>query len=181
MHQRRLVKGLAAAFGVMTALLTVLGLVANLAVLAVALMFGFLTYLFWAHASGRLMGRLYRSVEDRARTEEPGAGAGFGAGPREQWTGPRGGRRVSGSARQARRARGGVGRRGSRRGRTEATDGPTEREAREVLGVESGADESAVREAYRERIKEVHPDADGDEEAFMQVREACDRLTGDGR
>jgi curved DNA-binding protein CbpA len=47
-----------------------------------------------------------------------------------------------------------------------------------VLGVSPDADESTVRRAYRDRIKEVHPDAeDGDEEVFKRVQEAYEVLT----
>lgn len=46
--------------------------------------------------------------------------------------------------------------------------------AYEVLGLPAGASEDAVRRAYRERIKEVHPDHGGDEAEFQRVREAYD-------
>jgi curved DNA-binding protein CbpA len=46
-----------------------------------------------------------------------------------------------------------------------------------VLGVAPDADEDEIRRAYRERAKEVHPDAaGGDEEAFKRVTEAYERL-----
>jgi hypothetical protein len=54
--------------------------------------------------------------------------------------------------------------------------GPTLAEAYETLGLEAGADLDAVREAYRERVKETHPDRGGDPEAFIRVREAYERL-----
>jgi DnaJ-domain-containing protein 1 len=41
-----------------------------------------------------------------------------------------------------------------------------------VLGLPSGASESEVKAAYREKVKEVHPDHGGDTEAFRRVREA---------
>lgn len=41
-----------------------------------------------------------------------------------------------------------------------------------TLGLPSGASPEEVRAAYRERVKEVHPDHGGDEEAFKRVREA---------
>jgi curved DNA-binding protein CbpA len=35
-----------------------------------------------------------------------------------------------------------------------------------------------VKQAYREKVKEVHPDTDGgDEEAFKKVNRAYERLT----
>jgi hypothetical protein len=43
-----------------------------------------------------------------------------------------------------------------------------------VLGLPSGASEDAVQQAYRRRVKEVHPDQGGDEAEFKRVREAYD-------
>ncbi|XVH30728.1 J domain-containing protein [Haloferacaceae archaeon DSL9] len=40
------------------------------------------------------------------------------------------------------------------------------------LGLSRSADESQVRSAYRERVKEVHPDQGGTEAEFRRVREA---------
>lgn len=49
-----------------------------------------------------------------------------------------------------------------------------------TLGLEPGADDEAIRRAYREKVKEVHPDREGgDEQAFKQVTEAYDQLTSD--
>ena len=203
MHRSRLVTGLAGAFALMTVILAVGGLAGSLILLPVAALFAAMTYILWSHASGRLMERLYRTVENQARTAG-GAGGGkarargrtdqgserAGAGPREGWTAPRGGRSVTeearrrarqqARARQGRSAGGGQEQR-SRRQRTNTPgqeSGLTAREAYRTLGVAPGADESAVKEAYRERIKEVHPDAaDGDAEAFKRVQTAYDRLT----
>jgi hypothetical protein len=41
-----------------------------------------------------------------------------------------------------------------------------------ALGLAADASEEAVREAYRERVKDVHPDHGGDVEAFQRLREA---------
>ena len=54
-------------------------------------------------------------------------------------------------------------------GRTDVADA-----AFDVLGLSPGADEAAVRRAYRRRVKEVHPDHGGDEEEFRRVQEAYD-------
>lgn len=43
-----------------------------------------------------------------------------------------------------------------------------------TLGLPSDASDAAVRRAYRERVKEVHPDQGGDEAEFRRVREAYD-------
>jgi hypothetical protein len=53
----------------------------------------------------------------------------------------------------------------------------TEKEAYEVLGVPLGSDDEAVTEAYRDRIKEAHPDTDGgSEEEFKRVKDAYEIL-----
>jgi len=173
--QRQLVTGLAVAFGTMTALFVVGGAVYNLLLFVPAVVFGAVTYVLYAHATGRLLDRIYRGVERQAATGADPRSGGFGAGPREEWTPPRDEqtrRRVRQESRQRGRARG----RGERV--RQAPRGPTPREASEVLGVDPGADERAVRQAYRSRIKEVHPDAaDGDEEEFKRVQEAYEVLT----
>ena len=66
---------------------------------------------------------------------------------------------------------GGAGAAGADRleGRTDVADA-----AFDVLGLSPGADEAAVRRAYRRRVKEVHPDHGGDEEEFRRVQEAYD-------
>ncbi|WP_276261062.1 J domain-containing protein [Haloglomus litoreum] len=45
-------------------------------------------------------------------------------------------------------------------------------EAFAVLGLPTGASESEIRQAYREKVKEAHPDHGGDEDEFRRVREA---------
>ncbi len=52
-----------------------------------------------------------------------------------------------------------------------AADDPVT-EAFAALGLEPDADAATVRRAYRDRAKETHPDAGGDEDAFRRVREA---------
>jgi hypothetical protein len=46
------------------------------------------------------------------------------------------------------------------------------RAAFDELGLGAGADVPAVKRAYRDRVKEVHPDQGGDEDEFQRVREA---------
>jgi ferredoxin len=48
----------------------------------------------------------------------------------------------------------------------------------EVLGLEPDADEEAIDRAYRERVKEAHPDHGGSVEAFLAVRSAYEALEG---
>ncbi|WP_276271515.1 J domain-containing protein [Haloarcula litorea] len=45
-------------------------------------------------------------------------------------------------------------------------------QAFDELGLPRSASRAEVKSAYRERVKEVHPDHGGDEEAFRRVREA---------
>lgn len=52
-----------------------------------------------------------------------------------------------------------------------------ERTARKILGVEADADMETIRRAFRDRVKEAHPDADGGSETeFKRVTDAYDRL-----
>lgn len=107
---------------------------------------------------------------------------GFGAGPRETWTPPRDGATAREAAGRQRRAR-------SRRGTASSgaaagAGGPqsskaevTAASAYRTLGLDPGADQDAIKAAYREKVKQVHPDTDGgDEEAFMAVKDAYERL-----
>lgn len=182
--QQRLVSGLAAAFALMTAILGAAGIVYSPALLILAVVFGAVTYLLYYQASGRMLNRIYRGVERRAAAGNSDRNrGGFGAGPREEWTPPRQEQRrqaqqqtASERVRGARQRRRTGGRR--RASPVQQQSGPSVGEASQVLGVEPGADESTIKRAYRERIKEVHPDADnGDEEEFKRVQAAYERLT----
>nr|WP_246403711.1 J domain-containing protein [Halobellus ruber] len=130
-----------------------------------ALPFGIATYFLWYHASGRLTDRVRRTAgrnRANAAAERPGGFEGFGPG-----------RRAAGS----RSDRAGTGSRGGQR--TDPNE-PSLAEAYRTLGVDPGADEEAVRAAYRERAKATHPDADsGDEEEFKRVTRAYKRLVDD--
>jgi hypothetical protein len=59
-------------------------------------------------------------------------------------------------------------------------DGEAEtiRAAYAVLGLSTDADAIEIRRAYRERMKEVHPDHGGDRETFDRVREAYETAAG---
>lgn len=49
--------------------------------------------------------------------------------------------------------------------------------ARRVLGVDDSADADAIDDAYRDRIKEAHPDLGGDAEELADVLEAYETLS----
>lgn len=165
----------------MTVLLVVLAAVFRDPVVAfVAVPFAAATYLFWYHASGRIREGIHeRARRQRAQRQAREAGGGrdrggFGAGPRF------GGDPRTRTQRQARTGQ--QTRAGSRTARGQRVDpnaaaGPTRREAYRTLGLEPGADEAAVKRAYREKVKDTHPDRGGDEEAFKQVTRAYERLT----
>ncbi len=174
----RLITGIAIALAGCAGVLTLLAFVYNLAILAVAAGLGAAAYFMWYQTSGRLAARIYRSVEDqarqnggrsRSRTRETG---GFGAGPREEWTasGGRGGQRRQQAGQQRQRQR--------QRRAPSTNEGPSRAEAYRILGLDTDADDSEVKAAYRQKVKEVHPDTDsGDEETFKKVNAAYERLT----
>jgi hypothetical protein len=157
----QLVLVLASVFAGLTVVLAVLGFAYSPVALVVSLPFGVVTYALWYHASGRLRERVRREARaGRRTTTERG---GFGAGPREDWTGPRGG--------------GGFGE-GRQRRATQRTTAPSARDAYRTLDLDPGADESAIRQAYREKVKEAHPDTEeGTERRFKRVNEAYERLS----
>ena len=181
MQYDRITRGVAVVFGVLTAVLTVVGLLSSPAVLFLAAMFGASTYLMYYHLSGKMAASVYQRVEQRAATDGRGprrsdGRGGFGAEPREEWTPPRDQQRRR--ARQARRERGRA--RQQARQRTRQSTGPTPTEAYDRLGLDPSADQSAVKQAYRERVKEVHPDTDsGSEREFKRVQAAYETLSDD--
>lgn len=162
MDRDRLIIGLAAVFAGLTMLLVVAGLAEQLFLLFVAIPFGATTYFLWYHASGRL--------EDRTRARAAGGPRSTGAGPR------------FGSADPRSRFAGGFGADGGRRESFDGSfeSGPTRTEAYRTLDLEPGASDEAVREAYRSKVKTVHPDTEtGDEERFREVNRAYERLSDD--
>jgi hypothetical protein len=171
--------GIAAAFAGTTALFAVLGFVYQPFLLFFAAIFGLATYLIWYHASGRLAARIRRTAGS-ARGRRGRRPNDASRGPRDfEGFGP--GRRAADGAGERVGGRGRAGDqwsgRGSRTQRQSANE-PTIAEAYRTLGLDPGADEAAVRAAYRERVKSVHPDADsGDEEQFKRVNRAYERLT----
>ncbi|MGQ4554872.1 DnaJ domain-containing protein [Halobellus sp. GM3] len=177
-----LVVGITAVFAATTALFAVLGLVYQPFLLLFAAIFAAATYLLWYHVSGRLLARVERTTEtakERSRERANAASRGprdfegFGPGRRAAGDGGRFGRN-----RRASEAEQGGRRRRRSRGRSSAATELTVAEAYRTLGLDPGADEDAVRAAYRERAKAAHPDTDtGDEEQFKRVNRAYERLT----
>ena len=161
----RLVFGLTAVFAAMTVLVVLVAVAAvEPVLLVVALPLGVATALFWYQSSGRLRERVYGSRQSGGRTRESRGGVGAGA------------RRETRRDRR-RAADGDGGRRRRRRSRDRSPSGLSPAEAYRRLDLEASADESEVRRAYRRKVKEVHPDRGGDEEAFRRVTEAYETLT----
>ena len=179
---RAIVVGMAATFIGLTALLLVAGIVVSPVLLPVAVPFAAVAYFLWYHASGRLRDRVRREAaragpgeraraRQRARAAEHRRSAYRSAGATDGGFG----RGAAGSA------RGGGGRdatgAGDPRDRAPPTSGMSEREAYATLGLDRTADGEAIRSAYRERAKRVHPDGeDGDEAAFKELNEAYELL-----
>ncbi len=189
MTNRTILVGMAATFVGLTALLVVAGIVVNPLLLAVAVPFGAVAYLLWYHASGKLRDRVRREAAAASATERERArqraraasnrrdayrtaGAGAAGSGRGGGTGRGGGRAWNGAGPGPEH-----GTSGDPRDRAPRTDVMTEREAYETLGLDPTADGDAIRTAYRDRVKRVHPDgADGDEEAFKELTEAYEMI-----
>jgi DnaJ-domain-containing protein 1 len=181
--------GLASVFAGLTTMLAVVAIVTREAfVLAVALPFAATGYFMWYQATGRMRERVAEGVnadgsrfaEQKAREGAQGGRSRFAREARQRINRER---RRSGRA-NGRRGRAsataGAGAAAGSRGRRARQDGPSTDEAYRRLGLDPTADEGDVREAYRERVKEVHPDTtDGDEDAFKRVTAAYERLTDD--
>ncbi|MEO1038251.1 MAG: J domain-containing protein [Pseudomonadota bacterium] len=68
---------------------------------------------------------------------------------------------------------------GGRASRSWGSGGMSRAEARDILGVPPDADAATIRKAYRDRMKEAHPDAGGSDEAAARVQDARDVLLGE--
>lgn len=172
-HRETIVVGVAAVMGGMTAFMIVVGVTFSPFFFLLALPFAGATYVMWQHATGRL-------DFDRARAA---AGAGVRAGPGD---GPEFDRerRAKRNRRRAHRTTAstgaGTGPGGSGGSAGTAADRPSRREASRTLGVDADASPATVKRAYRERVKEAHPDTDtGSQEEFKRVNRAYERLRGE--
>ena len=169
MTRSRLLLVLASTFAGLAAVLAVLGVVYSLVLIPVAVPFAGTAYLLWYHATGRLVERARRKA-NRDRVQQEQARDRF-----RRRAAHRLGTDGTGAARRGSRSEGSSAGASARR----SADGPTRREAADLLGVPVNADEATVRAAYRDRAKELHPDAEeGSEEAFKRVAVAYERLAG---
>jgi DnaJ-domain-containing protein 1 len=155
----RLVFALTLVFAAMTGLVLLIAVAAvEPALFVVAVPLGAATAFFWYQSSGRLHERVRRTQRAGGRRRE--SRGVFGAGARRE------------ARRDRQRAHNG----GRRRPRGQTSPDLSTAEAYRRLDLRAGADESEVRRAYRRKVKEVHPDRGGDEEAFKRVTEAYETL-----
>lgn len=80
--------------------------------------------------------------------------------------------RTTGRSRSRTGYRGSGGPRGAGGARSQAANRANVASAFRTLGLALGADEAEVKAAYREKVKNVHPDRGGSEEDFARVQEA---------
>lgn len=187
-HEETIVIGLAAVMGGVTTFMLVAGIVVSPIFFLFSLPFAGATYVMWQHATGRLdFERARAAATSGVRSGSAGSDVGDGAGFDRERRAERNRRR----ARRTRRSRGpGPDARtdgattgtGARTGKatTPGTTGPSRREASRTLGVDPDASPTAVKRAYRRRVKEAHPDTDtGSREEFKRVNRAYERLRGE--
>ena len=176
MQKERLVLGLTVVFGAMTALVLLLSVALVEPVLFfVALPLGAAAYMFWYQSSGKLRERVART-QPGARSTGEGRG-GFGAGPRSGFESARGQQAREEWERRQRQQRQRQQQKRRRRADVGPSPGLSRAEAYRRLGLDTDADEGEIKRAYRERIKEAHPDRGGDEAEFKRLTEAYETLT----
>lgn len=167
MLRSRLLLGVAAVLAGTSVLLVVLGFAYTPVLLLAAAPFAVAAGFLWWHATGRL------EVSMRAQIRYERVESGDAR---------RTGRDVDGMGSADRES--GAGRSQRQPGPDDWADSPalslSRREAARVLDVSPEADAAAVRDAFRDRAREVHPDAPGgDAEAFREARAAYERLRPD--
>jgi hypothetical protein len=170
---------LGAVLGGIAVMMGMLAIAVQPLMLFVAIPFAAAGYMIWYHGTGRLAERMRRQAAREAASRRGRVGEGGNRdGPGDpQWAdadfrqrrsrGPFGGARRSGDRRRAR----------DTTDRAPRTNDMGLDRAYSVLGVDPGSDADTVRSAYREKVKEVHPDTeDGDEDSFKRVNEAYETL-----
>ncbi|WP_330632355.1 J domain-containing protein [Halocatena halophila] len=169
--RRWLIVGLTAVFCGLTVLTAMVGIVFEPFAFLLTTMFGVTSYVLYQHASGRLRQRVVRTANrTRSSQADPGRG-GFGAGPRGPFRSRRRRARQQSQYQQYQQSQ-------RQQPPTTEPSGLSTAEAYDILDLGEDADQSAIKRAYREKVKTVHPDADtGDADAFHRVTEAYERLS----
>jgi hypothetical protein len=179
-----LVLGIAAVFAGTFVTMSVLALSHSLFLLLVALPFGAASYFMWWQVSEDLEARFRRRADpDTAARREATARsrAAEAAASGDSRFAEEARRRVAEehaeTGRQAAGRGATAGGAGRRRGDPRPDSGMARREAFDALGLDAGASQEQIKTAYRDRVKEVHPDSGGDEESFKRVNRAYETLT----
>lgn len=162
MTRTRLLLAVASVLAGTTVLFAMLGIAYNPVLLVLAAPFGAAAYVLWAGATGRVGSPRASRVAFGVRG--PWGASQRSSGPSGRW--------------RTRAGTGGTRASDPNHGTARFPGEPGRREASHILGVPPDADAETVRKAYRDRVKEVHPDNGGDEAAFRRVAAAYDRLRG---
>ncbi|MEZ3145080.1 J domain-containing protein [Halobaculum sp. MBLA0143] len=181
MDRDTLVLGIAAVFAGTFVTMSVLALSHSLFLAFVAVPFGAAAYFMWWQVSGDLEERFRgrRAPGDRRAAEARRRAAEGTTGGSSRFAEEARKRAAEGAAGRERRRAAGA-RAGSGRGPgTAGSTGMPAREAYDTLDLSPDASNEEVKSAYRDRVKEVHPDSGGDEEAFKRVNRAYETLRED--
>ena len=175
-----LLLGIAAVLAGLTATLAMLAIAYSPFVILAAIPTGAAAYFLWYQASGRLK----EDMRSRATGRRSGPRAGEGAPGGNSRFAREARARMGDGGRVGPRGAGGRGARTRGRGSTggaamAGTSGMPPGDARRTLGVDADASQSEVKAAYRDRVKETHPDSGGDEEEFKRVNSAYEPLKED--
>ncbi|QZX99931.1 J domain-containing protein [Halobaculum rubrum] len=173
-----LLLGIAAVLAGLTATLAMLTIAYSPFVILATIPTGAAAYFFWYQASGRLKEDMRsraagRRADPRAGEGAPGGKSRFAREARARMgdggrVGPRGG---GGARTRGRGPTGGAAMAGN--------SGMPPGDARRTLGVDADASQSELKAAYRDRVKETHPDSGGDEAEFKRVNSAYETLKDD--
>lgn len=182
----RLLVGVASVLAGTTVLMGVFGFVYNPVLLVAAVPFAAATYFLWSHGTGRLEARMRqrtraRGVGARDESGPPGGGTSAEFGPGSRGTTRSDGPSFVGETAQGRSdatSRGRSNAAGRSRPAAAEHPQPSQTAAAGILGVAPDADEATIRRAFRERARDLHPDAPGgDGDEFKRVKAAYERLT----
>lgn len=172
MDRNGLILGVSAVLFGITVVMLLAGIIVNPFFLLVSIPFGSSAYLLWYQASGKLS-------DDIRQGESTGT---FGAGSRNTGFNPgsfgagssTSENFASESARRAQQYR-------EKARANQAVDQATtitQSDAYRILEIEPIADEAEIKAAYRQKVKECHPDTpSGDEEMFKKVSRAYEVLS----
>lgn len=171
MDRNGLILGVAAVLSGVTVVMLLAGIVVNPFFLLVSIPFGSSAYLLWYQASGKLSDDMTQGETNTFGSQGRNTGfdpESFGAGSSTSDN------FASESARRAQQYR-------EKARANQAVDERTtisQSDAYQILDVDPVADEAEIKAAYRQKVKQYHPDTpSGDEEMFKKVSRAYEVLS----